>query len=142
MVSMGKVGGLKLLEKAFSTDEYSEEDLQYLSKVLHSMSFRTIWRTFESCNNYNMPDPVYTDCANVEYWFARGEQKDRKWDISYMKKTLPQTRFRRFDNVGHGGLAALQPERLVRGLERAMGEKESGVIRSAMPDSSGGAPDS
>lgn len=124
MVSMGKAGGLKLLEKAFSTDEYSEEDLQYLSKVLQNMSFRTIWRTFESFNNYVMPDPVHTDCGSIEYWFARAEQRDRKWDIDYVKKNLPQTRFRRFDHIGHGGLAALQPKRLVRGLERVMGVKE------------------
>ena len=120
MVSMGKIGGLKMLEKAFSTDEYSEEDLKYMSRVLKMMSFRTIWRTFESCNNYTMPDPVHTDCCRIEYWFAESETKDRKWDIDYVKKHFPQTRFRRFDHVGHGGLAPLQPERLVRNLERIM----------------------
>ena len=45
MISMGKIGGLKLLEKAFSTDEYSKEDLQYIAKVLHFISYKTIWRT-------------------------------------------------------------------------------------------------
>ena len=120
MVSMGKIGGLKLLEKAFSTDEYSDEDLKYISRVLKMMSFRTIWRTFESCNNYTMPDPVHTDCSRIEYWYAEPETKDRKWDIEYVKTHFPQTRFRRFDNAGHGGLAPLQPERLVRNLERIM----------------------
>ena len=120
MVSMGKVGGLKLLEKAFSTDDYSEEDLKYMSRVLRMMSFRTIWRTFESCNNYEMPEHVHTDCGRIEYWFAASEAKDRRWDIDYVKKLLPQTRFRRFKNVGHGGFAPLQPRRLVRNLERIM----------------------
>ena len=32
MISMGKIGGLKLLEKAFSTDEYSKEDCSTLRK--------------------------------------------------------------------------------------------------------------
>ena len=123
MVSMGKVGGLKLLEKAFSTDEYADEDLEYINQVLKMMSFRTIWRTFESCNNYEMPDPVHTDCGRIEYWFAAQEAKDRKWDIAYVKSRFPQTRFRRFDNIGHGGLAPLQPKRLVRNLERVMGIK-------------------
>lgn len=122
MVSMGKIGGLRLLEKAFSTDEYSEEDLKYMSGVLKMLSFRTIWRTFESCNNYEMPDPVHTDCGRIEYWFARQETKDRKWDIAYVKEHFPQTRFRRFDNIGHGGLAPLQPERLAKNLERVMSE--------------------
>ena len=35
MIMMGKVGGIKVLEKAFSTDEYSEEDLKYVEKVLN-----------------------------------------------------------------------------------------------------------
>ena len=52
MISIGEIGGLKLLEKAFSTDEYSKEELQYVAKVLRFISYKTIWRTFESCNNY------------------------------------------------------------------------------------------
>ena len=55
LISMGKIGGLGLLEKAFSTDEYSKEDLKYIVKVLHFISYKTIWRTFDSCNNYVMP---------------------------------------------------------------------------------------
>lgn len=42
MISMGKIGGLKLLEKAFSTDEYSKDDLKYICKVLHFISYKTI----------------------------------------------------------------------------------------------------
>lgn len=41
MVSMGKIGGIKLLEKAFGTDDYSEEDLQYALKVLDMISVKT-----------------------------------------------------------------------------------------------------
>ena len=136
MVSLGKIGGLKLLEKAFSTDDYSAEDLKYMSRVLKMVSFRTIWRTFESCNNYDMPDFVHTDCDRIEYWFARSETKDRRWDIDYVKKHFPQTRFRRFENVGHAGLAPLQPERLVKNLERIMvrgmhhEEKDMGSVRT------------
>lgn len=51
MVSMGKIGGIRLLEKAFSADDYSEEDLRYVAKVLEMASAKTIWRTFDSCNN-------------------------------------------------------------------------------------------
>ena len=120
MVSMGKAGGLKMLQKAFSTDDYSDEDLKYLSGVLKMMSFRTIWRTFESCNNYRMPPVISTDCRRIEYWVAEAEMKDRKWDIAYVKKHFPKTSFRRFWNAGHGGLAPLQPERFVRNIERVI----------------------
>ena len=120
MMYLGKAGGLKLLEKAFSTDEYSEEDLQYVAKVLKHMSARTIWRTFESCNNYSMPEPVMTDCDHIEYWYAKAEAKDRKGDIAYVRRHLPQAVFKVFETVGHGGLAALKPDLLAGELKRAM----------------------
>lgn len=122
MIYMGKLGGIKFLVKAFSTDEYSKEDLKYAAGVLQFISAKTIWRTYESCNNYQMPEAVHTDCSRIEYWFGETEEKDRKWDIRYMRKHFPMTRFRRLFGVGHGGLAALQPKRLMRGLERVMDE--------------------
>lgn len=118
LIALGKLGGLKLLEKAFSTDDYSEEDLKYVAGVLRQMSAKTIWRTFESANNYIMPDRIHTDCKHVEYWFSKAEEKDRKWDIAYLKEKLPGTHFRRYKNVGHGGLAALAPKKLAAVLDR------------------------
>ena len=38
LVCIGRWGGAGLLEKAFSTGEYSEEDLQYVSEILRFMS--------------------------------------------------------------------------------------------------------
>ena len=123
MIYMGKLGGLKLLEKAFSTDEYSDEDLKYVEKVLKFMSPRTIWRTFESCNNYRMPDRIHTGCGHIEYWYTDAEGKDRKWDIDYIRKNFPQTEFRKFEDVGHGGLAALKPELLAAEIEGLIREE-------------------
>ena len=123
LISMGKVGGLKILQKAFSTDDYSEEDLQYIVKVLKAMSAKTIWRTFESCNNYAMPKPVTVDCEYIEYWYAKAEEKDRKGDIAYIRQNLPQTVFKVFEDIGHGGLVALKPELLAAELTRVMGRK-------------------
>ncbi len=112
MISMGKVGGLKLLEKAFSTDEYSKEDLQYIAKVLRFISYKTIWRTFESCNNYTMPQPVPPLRGALQYWYGDKEKKDRAWDIRYVKNNFPAAKFVRFDNMGHGSLATLYPQKL------------------------------
>ena len=67
LISIGKAGGMKLLRKAFAADEYDEEELHYVGNVLQHMSAKTIWRTFESCNNYKMPQPITTDCGHIEY---------------------------------------------------------------------------
>lgn len=120
LIYVGKLGGIRLLEKAFSTDEYSEEDLKYMEKVLRFMSPKTIWRTFESCNNYDMPDKVEADCGHIEYWYAATEEKDRKWDIAYVKKVFPQVIFRVYEDIGHGGMAALKPELMAGEIERAI----------------------
>ena len=124
MIYMGKLGGVKLLEKAFAADDYSDEDLQYIAKVLRFVSAKTVWRTFDSCNNYAMPKDIRTDCVTLEYWYAQAEKKARKWDIAYIRKHFPQAVFKEFENVGHGGLAALKPELLAAELERVMGGKE------------------
>ena len=120
LISMGKFGGIKLLEKAFSTDELSQEDIKYAAKVLKMISYRTIWNTFDSCNNFQMPDNPQTSCGNIEYWCADSERKDRRLDINYMKSHFPKTRFKLVRNAGHGGLAPFQPERLVRGLRKEL----------------------
>lgn len=124
MVYLGKLGGIRLLEKAFTSDEYSEDDLKYIEKVLKSLSARTVWRTFESCNNYHMPQDIRTDGTHIEYWYAATEEKARKQDMAYIRKRFPGTVFRVFEGIGHGGLAALEPELLVSELERAM---ETGI---------------
>ena len=118
MVSMGKIGGIRLIEKAFTSDEYSGDDLRYIADVIKMMSYKTIWRTFESCNNYKMPETVTTGCRHIEYWYADSEEKDRGWDMDHIRKSFPETKFLRFRNVGHGGLAVLHPEIFTREIRR------------------------
>lgn len=110
LVGLGKLGGVKLLEKAFSTDAYSKEDLEYVAEVLRHSSRKTLWRTFDSCNNYELPHPVPPLAAQIHYWYADGEKKARAWDIQYMKEKFGQTKFRVLPGLGHGGLALEQPE--------------------------------
>lgn len=112
MVSMGKIGGLRLLERVFSTDEYSAEDLKYIEKVLRFMSYRTIWRTFESCNNYRMPDSLPDFPGHMEYWYGDREQKDRKWDLRYIRKVFPRARLIRMMDCGHASMASLHPKKM------------------------------
>jgi len=110
MMMLGRAGGTKLLEKVFSTDEYSKEDLEYVSEVLQHCSRKTLWRTFDSCNNYKLPDPLPKINTKIHYWFAENEQKARKADIRYMKDFFPDTVFDRYPDLGHAGLVLLKPE--------------------------------
>ena len=114
LICLGKLGGAKLLEKAFSTDELSKEDVEYAAKVLKMISAKTIWNTFESCNNYSMPEDIHSECMHIEYWVADKEVKDRKSDIAYTKRVFPHVSIREIANVGHGGLAPFNPERFAR----------------------------
>ena len=120
MMMLGRAGGVKLLEKAFATDEYSKEDLQYVSDVLRHCSRKTLWRTFDSCNNYKVPDPLPQMPTKIHYWYAEGEEKERAWDLRYMKKHFPDTEFQVLPKLGHGGLALKEPElfaSMIRALE-------------------------
>ena len=121
MIYLGKLGGAKLLEKAFSADEYSADDLAYIEKVLRMISAKTIWGTFDSCNNYAMPEQPESNCKRIEYWLADAEIKARKLDIRYVRKAFPQTVFRKVKNIGHGGLAVLRPEAFAKGIDRICG---------------------
>ncbi len=56
-----------------------------------------------------MPADVKTGCGRIEYRYASTEKKARKGDIAYIKNLLPQTVFKEFEDIGHGGLAALKP---------------------------------
>lgn len=117
MVMIGRLGGIKILEKAFSTDDYSKEDLQYVADVLRHSSRKTIWRTFDSCNNYKVPNPIPALFSKIHYWYADGEEKERAWDIKYMKKNFTQTEFKVIPNLGHGGLVLVKPERFTAMME-------------------------
>lgn len=133
LIYAGKLGGIGLLEKAFSADTYSGDDLQYIAGVLRRISARTVWRTFDSCNNYPMPDPVVTSCRNIEYWVAEAEIGARKWDIAYIRKHLPGARIRRIRSIGHGGLAVLQPEKLAAAIRFVTEKQRKEAVSCTQP---------
>lgn len=126
MMMLGRAGGVALLEKAFATDQYSKEDLQYVADVLRHCSRKTIWRTFESCNNYKVPEPAPKLDTQIHYWYAKGEEKERKQDINYMKRKFPQTEFEVLPALGHAGLALLRPKlfaEMICALSRNVGHQ-------------------
>ncbi|MCM1145284.1 MAG: alpha/beta hydrolase [Lachnoclostridium sp.] len=110
MIMFGRWGGVKLLEKVFSTDDYSKEDIKHVADILKQSSKKTLWRTFDSCNNYKVPNPLPRISAKIHYWYADGEEKERAWDIKYMKKKFPKTEFKVLPKLGHAGLVLIKPE--------------------------------
>lgn len=57
--------------------------------------------------------------TKIHYWYAKGEEKERKQDIAYMKSRFPRTEFEILPDLGHGGLVLLKPElfaEMIRGL--------------------------
>lgn len=116
MIALGKMGGLRLLEKAFATDEYSREDLKYVAKVLKFMSYKTTWRTFESCNNYSMPKTIPAYGGRLQYWYGDQEEKARAWDIRYVKVSFPCAELVKLNDMGHAGMASLHPKEMAERL--------------------------
>ena len=53
--------------------------------------------------------PKYEGC--LQYWYGDREAKDRAWDIKYIKNHFPDTRFINFENMGHGSMASLYPQK-------------------------------
>lgn len=118
MMMIGRTGGVGLLEKAFATDEYTKEDLQYVADVLRHCSSKTLWRTFESCNNYKVPVNIPKLDTELHYWYSDGEEKERKQDIAYIRNKFPQTKFEVLPKLGHAGLVLLKPELFVEMIDK------------------------
>ena len=109
MTELGKHMGVAALKSVFDPGKYTEEDLQYVKKVLSSMSARTIWRGFYSCNNYAMPSPVPRPACPVQYWYGEQEKKARKNDIAYIRTVFPETAFIENKGQDHAEFFTLHP---------------------------------
>ena len=116
MMALGKLGGEKVIVKAFSSSEYSEEDLKYVANMFHHCTYKTLWKTFDSCNNYKMPGETMHFPGKVHYWYAEKERKARDWDLKYMKKFVPDTVFKCFAGMDHGDMALFYPDRMAQEL--------------------------
>ena len=116
MMALGKLGGEKMIVKAFSSTQYTEEDLKYVANIFRHCTYRTLWNTFDSCNNYEMPKQPMHFPGKVHYWYAEKERIARKWDLKYMEKFVPDTVFRSFDGMDHGDMALFYPEQMAQEL--------------------------
>lgn len=116
VLETGKHCSIKILRGMFSPDKYSDEDIQYMKKVLASLSSRTIWRSFYSCNNYLMPQTIPQPECPMQYWYGDEEKKERKADIAYIKNAFPQIVLIENPGMGHGEFFTLHPKEFCRQL--------------------------
>lgn len=76
VAEIGKHSSIKTLRGMFSPDKYSYSDIQYIKKVLASLSSKTIWRSFYSCNNYSMPKDISQPNCPIQYWYGNKEKEE------------------------------------------------------------------
>jgi len=110
VLEIGKHCNVKILREMFSPDKYSDDDVQYVKKVLASLSSRTIWRSFYSCNNYSMPRAIQQPDCPMQYWYGDEERKERKADIVYIKNVFPQIELVENPGMGHAEFFTLHPK--------------------------------
>ena len=118
MMALGKLGGEKMIVKAFSSSQYSEEDLKYVANMFRHCTYKTLWNTFDSCNNYEMPKEPMCFPGEIHYWYAEKERKARDWDLKFMRQFVPDTVFKSFEGMDHGDMALFYPERMAEELSR------------------------
>ena len=99
---------------------FSEDDLKYVANIFKHCTYKTLWNTFDSCNNYKTPKQVMHFAGKVHYWYAEKERKARDWDLKYMRKYVSDTVFKSIEGMDHGDMALFYPEQMAqefRGLE-------------------------
>ena len=106
----------KALSLAFPPEKYTQEGIDYMYEVMRHMSARTIWRVFDSTDNYAMPVSFPSLDTGIEYWYGQEEKKARKLDIAWVKKHIPGVRFREIPGMDHGQYALMQPKQFADDL--------------------------
>lgn len=120
MVGSAKLLGLKIYEPILKKEGYRKKDLAYLDEILNSVSFKTIWRTFDSTNNYTLPKFISMDDTKIEYWYSIKEERERRTDISFAKNTFENISFKIFTKTGHAELALKDPQKLATEIKNRL----------------------
>lgn len=110
---------LSLIKKVFSEDRWlipgedSEEYYGEIKEYLNKISVETIRNSFDSCNNYDMPEKLPKNDTKFFYIYGEYERKDRDWDIKYIEKIYPNAVFKEIPDCEHGELCAVRPKQFL-----------------------------
>lgn len=119
----------KALAIAFPPEKYTQEGIDYMFDVMQHMSAKTIWRVFDSTDNYAMPAAFPRLDTEIEYWYGQEEKKARKLDITWVKKYIPGVHFREIPGMDHGQYALMKPKRFAEDLRRISGTAKAYSVR-------------
>lgn len=98
----------------FPEDDMAESYLE-MQEFLKSMSYKTIFHTFESANYYRV-QPIETS-PSVEYWYGSLEKKARKNDVHFIKSIFKGVAEREIPDLEHGELAMMKPKQFIELLQ-------------------------
>ncbi|MGN0350159.1 MAG: alpha/beta fold hydrolase [Roseburia sp.] len=115
-VELGK-HSRKLLGIAFPPKRYEPVIIDEMFQIMRHMTPRTIKRVFDSTDNYSMPETFPHLKTKIYYWYGADEKKARKLDIQYVKKYIPNVRFREIENMEHAQYVLMQPEKFAADLK-------------------------
>ncbi|MBQ8160763.1 MAG: alpha/beta hydrolase [Clostridia bacterium] len=115
-IRIGKHLSPTILARLFSAQKFSQEDLQYLQTVLRGMSSRTIWNSFESCNNFSFPAVCPKTWDHMVYWYGEKERSKRTKELKFMTEHFPQIHRLCLQGMDHGDLLIVYPDLFVKML--------------------------
>lgn len=116
----------KALSLAFPPERYTHEGVDHMYEVMRHMSAKTIWRVFDSTDNYSMPATFPRLDTKIEYWYGQKEKKARKLDISWVRKHMPGVGFREIPGMDHGQYAITHPKQFAEDLRRITRDVKKG----------------
>lgn len=124
MLELGR-SSKKLVERFFPPEKYTNEVIDGFYKALRHYNAKSIWRVFESCNNYSMPGSVPMLDTKIEYWYGEREEKDRALDIKYVKKIWNKVKLREIIDVGHGEYCLRFPDEFAADMLHMVEERSN-----------------
>ena len=113
----------KILEAAFPPKRFtrpgrdSVKEYDAIEAYLKTYSDRTIRNIFWSGNNYALPETPAENGTKITYWYGADEEKDRKYNIRFIRRYFPQIQLRKFPNMAHAELVMIHPEEFCRHAE-------------------------
>lgn len=105
---------VKFIKMLFNPEQWSknneDEDYQKVLRFMRSLSNKTIKNSFDSANNYSMPDCIPKMKTQIQYWYGSKEKKARAFNIKYVKKTFKNVVFKEIEGMNHGEFIMMHPK--------------------------------